>query len=59
MPNKYTRKLNRATFSIEIYELAYEEVTLRGNSLRNAASSYGLNYMTLQRFIKKKKSLPG
>lgn len=40
----------------EIYELAFEEVTLTGKSLRDAASSYNLNYMSLQRYIKKKKS---
>lgn len=42
--------------SVEIYELAFEEVTLRGESLRNAASSYNLNYISLQRYIKKKKA---
>ncbi|XP_022829429.1 uncharacterized protein LOC111359389 [Spodoptera litura] len=56
MPNKYTRKTDRGMASIDIYELAFEEVTLRGQSLRNAASSYNLNYMSLQRYIKKKQA---
>lgn len=51
MPNKYKRKTDRGMASIEIYELAFKEVTLRGQSLRNAASSYNLNYMSLQRYI--------
>lgn len=55
MPNKYLRKTDRGLASAEIYELASEEVLLRGQSLRNAASSYQLNYMSLQRYIKKKK----
>jgi hypothetical protein len=55
MPNKYIRKTNRGEASIEIYELAAEEVNLRGKSLRNAATSYDLNYSSLYRFIKKKK----
>lgn len=57
MPNKYKRKTDRGMSSAEIYELAFEEVTLRGKSLRNAASSYNLNYMSLQRYIKKKKTI--
>ncbi|VEN49389.1 unnamed protein product [Callosobruchus maculatus] len=55
MPNKYVRKTDRGRSSAEIYELACEEVTSRGQSLRNAASAYNLNYMSLQRYIKKKK----
>ncbi|XP_072403230.1 uncharacterized protein [Diabrotica undecimpunctata] len=54
MPNKYTRKTDRGTASVEIYVLAFEEVRLRGKSLRDAAASYNLNYMSLSRYIKKK-----
>lgn len=56
MPNTYVRKTERGMASIEIYDLAFEEVTVRGQSLRSAASSYNLNYMSLQRYIKKKKA---
>lgn len=42
--------------SVHMYELAFEEVTLRGQSLRNAAASYSINYMSLQRYIKKKQA---
>lgn len=56
MPNKYIRKTDRGMASDEIYELAFEEVTIRGQSLRNAAFSYNLNYMSLSRYIKKKQA---
>ncbi|CAH1962164.1 unnamed protein product [Acanthoscelides obtectus] len=56
MPNKYVRKTDRGVSSAEIYELAFEEVTFRGQSLRSAASAYNINYMSLQRYIKKKKA---
>lgn len=42
--------------NVELYELAFEEVTLRCQSLRQAASSYNLNYLSLQRYIKKRKA---
>lgn len=38
-----------------MYELAYKEV-ISGQSLRNAASSYNLNHISLFRYIKKKKA---
>lgn len=56
MPNNYTRKTDRGTASVEIYDLAFEEVRLRGKSLRDAAASYNLNYMSLSRYIKKKEA---
>lgn len=54
MPNNYKRKTDKGTSSVEIYDLAFEEVQFRGKSLRDAASSYNLNYMSLSRYIKKK-----
>lgn len=57
MPNNYTRKTDRGMASVDIYELAFEEVSLRGQSQRKAASSYNLNYMSLQRYIKKKQAI--
>ncbi|CAH1961771.1 unnamed protein product [Acanthoscelides obtectus] len=56
IPNKYVRKTDRGVSSAEIYELAFEEVTFRVQSLRSAASAYNINYMSLQRYIKKKKA---
>ncbi|KAG5897601.1 hypothetical protein JTB14_019549 [Gonioctena quinquepunctata] len=56
MPNKYERNTVRGINSVEIYELASEEFTIRGGSFRNAASSYNLIYMSLQRYIEKKKA---
>nr|CAH7754897.1 unnamed protein product [Callosobruchus chinensis] len=58
MPNKYVKKTHRCRSNAEIYELAYEEVTnIKGESLRNAAPAYSINinYMSLRRYIKKKK----
>jgi len=54
MPNKYICKTNRGQISVEIYELAVKEVSLRQRSFRDAAS-YNLNF-TLHRFIKNKKA---
>ncbi|KAG5881630.1 hypothetical protein JTB14_033417 [Gonioctena quinquepunctata] len=54
MPIKFKRKTDRGMSSVKITELAFEEVTLRGRSPRNAASSYNINYMSLQRYIEKK-----
>nr|XP_023028069.1 uncharacterized protein LOC111516119 [Leptinotarsa decemlineata] len=56
MPNHYTRKTDKGNVSVEIYDLAYEEVEIRGRSLRDAASPYNINYMSLSRFIKKKEA---
>lgn len=56
MPNNYRRKTDKGTASVEIYDLAFEEVKLRNKSLRNAAASYNLNYMSLSRYIKKKEA---
>lgn len=54
MPTFYKRKTDRGMTSLEIYDLAAEEVTLRQKSLRDAASSYNLNHTSLYRYIKKK-----
>lgn len=54
MPTDYKRKTDRGMASREIYDLAAEEVTLRHKSLREAASSYNLNHISLYRYIKKK-----
>lgn len=51
MPNNYVRKTNRGEASTEIYDLAAEEVNLRGKSLRDAAKSYHLNY-TYHRYVR-------
>lgn len=44
------------TLIVEMYELAFEGVRLRGKSLREAAVSLNLNYMSLSRYIEKKES---
>lgn len=56
MPTDYKRKTDRGMSSIEIYDLAAEEVLLRQKSLRDAAASYNLNHSSLFRYIKKKKA---
>ncbi|CAH2087503.1 unnamed protein product [Euphydryas editha] len=56
MPTEYNKKTDRGMASRDIYELAAEEVTRRQKSLRNAASSYNLNHISLYRYIKNKKA---
>lgn len=56
MPNEYIWKTDRGTASVEMYDLAFEEVRLRGKSLRNAAVTYNLNYMSFSRYIAKKEA---
>lgn len=48
----YTKKTHRGETPKEIYEAAAEKV-LQGKSLRKAADEYNVNFMTLQRFVKK------
>lgn len=48
MLNKYRRKIDRGTASIEILR------PRRSKSLKDAAASFNLSYMFLSRYIKKK-----
>ncbi|CAH2102728.1 unnamed protein product [Euphydryas editha] len=48
MPTEYNKKTDRGMARRDIYEHA-AEVTRRQKSLRNAASSYNLNYISLYR----------
>lgn len=47
MPNIHKRQTDRGLASVEKYELAIEEVTIRNASLRNAAKSSNLCYVSL------------
>lgn len=58
----YKRKTDRGKTPVGVYERASEEVLQNGRSLRNVADEYGINFMTLGRYCKKKrearKSIP-
>jgi len=59
MPNKYTRKTNRATkTSHDVMKRAAQAVT-GGQSLRSAAKDFAIDKMTLRRFIIKQAKCPG
>ncbi|KAJ8949251.1 hypothetical protein NQ318_022764 [Aromia moschata] len=55
MPRVRVRKTERALKSISVYEEAYKEVTENEVSIRSAAAKFELHYVSLSRFVKKKK----
>lgn len=57
MPNIRKRKTDRGLATSEIYELASEECRTRKASLRDAAKSYNLCYVSLYRYMKKKNQM--
>jgi len=58
MVRNYIKRTNRGTISEDIYKNAAAEVSSKESSLRNAAEKYQINFMTLQRYIKKQSNLP-
>ena len=48
---QYQRKTERGTFNKDAMEMAVA-ANLEGRSLRKAASDFGVNYKTLQRYVK-------
>lgn len=56
MPNKHIRKTDRGLVSTEVFSLAADEVLNNRQSLRNVAKSYKINYISLYRFVEKRKS---
>ncbi|KAE9542285.1 hypothetical protein AGLY_003412 [Aphis glycines] len=58
MVRNYIKKTNRGTVSEDIYKNAAAEVLSKVSSLRNAAEKYEINFMTLQRYIKRQSNLP-
>lgn len=59
MVRTYKRKTSRGTTSREVFEQA-SNLVLNGNlSLRDAANSHDINFMTLHRYIKKRNLNPG
>lgn len=55
MPRVRIRKTEKGTKPIATYEEGYKEVVENGNSIRSAAEKVGVHYVSLSRFIKKKK----
>ena len=51
MPRQYQRKTARGMFTKDAMEMAVA-ANLEGRSLRKAASDFGINYKTLQRYVK-------
>ena len=51
MPRQYQRKTTRGTFTKHVIEMAVA-AHFEGKSLRKAASDCGVNYKTLQRYVK-------
>lgn len=55
MPRVRVRKTERGLKPISTYEEAYKEVIENKVSIRSAAAKFGLHYVSLSRFMKKKK----
>lgn len=54
MVRTYIKKTDRGQVPENVYKQAADEVISKENSLRKAAEKYDINFMTLQRYIKKK-----
>lgn len=53
MVRNYKRKTNRAEVDLDRYKMAADEVNKQKMSLRKAAEKHKINFMSLQRFIKR------
>lgn len=53
MVRNYKRKTNRAEVNPDLYKMAANDVVSKKLSLRKAAEKYKLNFMSLQRYIKR------
>jgi len=53
MVRTYIKKTDRGQVPEDVFRQAADEVTSNQNSLRKAAEKYDINFMTLQRYIKK------
>ena len=59
MPSKYVKKTNRSFRSPEdVLERAAKLISEEGFSYRKAAESFGIDKMTLRRFIKNRQDNP-
>lgn len=58
MPRQRVRKTTRGQNDISLYKNAYVEVK-SGKSLRSAAEMYGVNYVSLLRYVKKRDQAEG
>ena len=56
MVRSYNRKTNRADYSAETINAAVKFVQDDGHSLRKAHEQFGVNYRTLSRYIKPRRS---
>ena len=54
MVRTYIKKTDRGQIPENVFRQAADEVTSNQYSLRKAAEKYDINFMTLQRYIKKK-----
>jgi len=54
MVRTYIKKTDRGQVHEDVFRQAADEVASKQNSLRKAAEKYDINFMTLQRYIKKK-----
>ncbi|XP_069685007.1 uncharacterized protein [Periplaneta americana] len=55
MVRTYKRKTNRGCIDEEIYERAAKDVSERNLSIRQAAEAHAVNFMTLHRYLKRKR----
>lgn len=46
--DRYQQNTDRGIATVEMYDLAFETVRLKGKSLRDAAFSLNLNHMSFQ-----------
>lgn len=53
------KKTDRGNTKIEVFEAAALDVKTKNLSIRKAAASHGINFMTLQRFLQKQKKMFG
>ncbi|XP_022244926.1 uncharacterized protein LOC111086428 [Limulus polyphemus] len=54
MVRTYIRKTDRGTVSTKVFEQAADRVINHNESLRKTASDFNVNFITLQKFVKKK-----
>lgn len=59
MVRNYKRKTNRAEVSLDSYKKAADDVVKQKMSLRKAVEIHKINFMSLQRFIKRGKDQAG
>ncbi|KAG5882288.1 hypothetical protein JTB14_006950 [Gonioctena quinquepunctata] len=58
MVGNYKKKTDRETKPFRIFKQAAHEIAEKRIFIRDAANRYGINFMTLHRYLKKKRAYP-